>query len=82
LLDLNARQPFLPFPLPQNFTVTIVKWLPDLPGKLLVQIATVLLLDVVGYAAMVFGYGILSPVRPGPTDAPQPRGRGRRNLVR
>ena len=83
VLDNNLLAPYLPFAIPRDFTVTIAKWLPTLPGKPLVQIGAALLLDVVAYALMVFIYGILNPIRPGPTDAPPPRGRGRgRSLVR
>ncbi len=82
LLDLNAMKPFLPFPVPRDFTVTIVKWLPKLPGRLLVQIGAALLIDVIAYAAMVTVYALLFPIRKGPTDADQPRGTGRRSRIR
>ena len=83
VLDNNLLAPYLPFAIPRNFTVTIVKWLPTLPGKLLVQIGAALLLDVLAYGVMVLFYSILNPLRPGPTDAKQPRGHGkRRSLVR
>ena len=82
LMDLNATQPFLPFRVPQNFTVTIVKWLPTLPGKVLVQIGAAILIDVVAYGVMVTVYALLFPIRKGPTDADQPRGSGRRSRIR
>ena len=83
VLDKNLLGPYLPFAIPQNFQVTIVKWLPTLPGKLLVQIGAALLLDVLAYGVMVVFYSILNPLRPGPTDAKPPRGHGkRRSLVR
>jgi len=82
VLDKQLLAPYLPFAVPSNFTVTIAKWLPTLPGKLLVQIGAALLIDVVSYGVIVFLYGILNPIRPGPTDAKPPRGRGRRSLVR
>ena len=82
LLDLNVTKPFLPFPVPRNFTVTIVKWLPTLPGKPLVQIGAALLIDVVAYAVMVTVYALLFPIRKGPTDVDQPRGTGRRSRIR
>ena len=83
LLDLNAVSPFLPFRVPRDFTVTFPwKWLPTLPGKPLVQISAALLIDVVAYAVMVVFYAILFPIRPGPTDARQPRGHGRRSMRR
>jgi hypothetical protein len=82
LLDLNATQPFLPFRVPRDFTVTIVEWLPKLPGKLLVQIGAALLIDVVAYGVMVTVYALLFPIRKGPTDVDQPRGSGRRSRVR
>lgn len=82
LLELNWKQPFLPITVPRAFEVRPVDWLPPVPGKLLLQIGATLVLDVLAYAAMVFGYGILNPVRPGPTDAPQPRARGRRSMTR
>src|SRR5437016_188864 len=81
VLDHGLLAPYLPFAIPRDFTVTINKSLPTLPGKLLVQIGAALLLDVLGYALMVVVYAIINPVRPGPTDASQPRGRGRRSLV-
>jgi hypothetical protein len=83
VLDKQLLAPYLPFAIPSNFTVTIAKWLPTLPGKLLVQIGAALLIDVLAYAVIVVIYAILNPLRPGPTDAKQPRGRGRRrSLVR
>jgi hypothetical protein len=83
VLDKQLLAPYLPFSVPSNFTVTIAKWLPTLPGKILVQIGAALLLDVLAYAVIVVIYAILNPLRPGPTDAKQPRGRGRRrSLVR
>jgi len=82
VLDKQLLAPYLPFVVPSDFTVTIAKWLPTLPGKPLVQIGAALLLDVLGYAVIVVVYAILNPIRLGPTDAKPPRGRGRRNLVR
>jgi hypothetical protein len=82
LLDLNAAKPFLPFRVPRDFTVTIIKQLPKIPGRLLVQIGTALLIDVVAYAVMVLAYGVLFPLQKGPTDVDQPRGTGRRSRVR
>jgi hypothetical protein len=82
VLDRGLLAPYLPFPIPRDFTVTLAKWIPPLPGKLLVQIGAALLLDVLAYAVMVVFYALINPIRPGPTDAKQPRGRGRRNLVR
>jgi hypothetical protein len=82
LMELNWREPFLPFPVPRYFTVQPYEWMPALPGKLVVQIGAALLIDILGYALMVVVYGIINPVRPGKTDAPQPRGRGRRSMVR
>jgi hypothetical protein len=83
ILDNQLLAPYLPFAIPRDFTVTIVKWLPTLPGKPLVQIGAAMLLDVLAYALMVVLYAIVNPIRLGPTDAKQPRGRGRkRSLVR
>jgi hypothetical protein len=82
VLDKQLLAPYLPFAVPSNFTVTIAKWLPTLPGKPLVQIGAALLIDVLAYAVIVLIYAIVNPIRPGPTDAKQPRGRGRRSLVR
>jgi hypothetical protein len=82
LLERNWQTPFLPFPVPRDFTVTLAKWLPTLPGKPLVQIGAAVLIDILAYAAMVVLYAFINPIRPGPTDAKPPRGRGRRSLVR
>ena len=83
VLDKGLLAPYLPFGIPQYFTVTLASWLPTLPGKPLVQIGAALLIDVLAYAVVVVFYAILNPIRPGPTDADQPRGRGRRrSLVR
>jgi hypothetical protein len=83
VLDKQLLAPYLPFAVPQNFTVTITTWLPKLPGKLLVQIGAALLIDILAYAVLVVLYALLNPIRPGPTDAKQPRGHGRRrSLVR
>ena len=82
VLDKQLLAPYLPFPVPQNFVVTLAKWLPPLPGKPLVQIGTTLLIDIFAYGIIVIAWSIVHPIRPGPTDAKQPRGRGRRSLVR
>ena len=82
VLDKQLLAPYLPFPVPQNFVITIVKWLPNIPGKLAVQVGTAVLFDVLAYGVIVVLYSAINPVRPGPTDAKQPRGRGRRSLVR
>jgi hypothetical protein len=82
LLERNWQTPFLPFPVPRDFTVTLAKWLPTLPGKPLVQIGAAVLIDILAYAAMVVLYAFINPIRPGPTDAKPPRSRGRRSLVR
>jgi hypothetical protein len=82
VLDKNLLGPYLPFAIPRDFTVTI-KFLPPLPGKVLIQIGAALLIDVLAYGLMVFVYAIFNPLRPGPTDAKPPRGHGkRRSLVR
>ncbi len=41
-------------------------------------------LGVVGatFSVMVLLYSVLNPIRKGPTDVDQPRGRGRRSLIR
>ncbi len=82
LMELNWQDPFLPWRIPRNFTIKVAEWAPALPGKLVVQIVVTLLVDVVGYAVMVILYAALFPIRPGDKDAPQPRGRGRRSLIR
>ena len=87
VLDHELLTPYMvalhmPFTIPRDFPITIADWLPILPGKLLVQIGTTLLIDVLAYAVLVVVYAFLNPVRRGPTDAKQPRGRGRRSLVR
>jgi hypothetical protein len=82
LLERNWQTPFLPFPVPRDFTVTLAKWLPTLPGKPLVQIGAAVLIDILAYATMVVLYAFIIPLRPGPTDAKPPRGRGRRSLIR
>ncbi len=82
LLELNWQTPFLPFTVPQNFMVTLGYGLPKLPGKLLVQLGATVMVDIIGYTLMVIAYGLVMPTRPGKTDAPQPRGRKRRSMVR
>jgi hypothetical protein len=84
LLEMHWRTPFpwVPFPIPRNFTVQLHPWLPVWPGKVLVQLGAALLIDLLGYALMVMVYAIINPIRPGKTDAPQPRRRGRGSMVR
>jgi hypothetical protein len=84
LLELNWAQPFLPFRVPRNFSIVItqLKWLPPIPGKPVVQIGAAILIDVIAYAVMVVLYALVFPIRPGPTDAKQPRGTGRRSMRR
>ena len=78
LLELNYTQPFLPFPVPRNFVITVHEALPTIPGKLAVQFGATLLISLLTFSLMVVAYGIINPVRLGETDAPPPRGRGRR----
>ena len=82
VLELHWADPFLPFRVPRNFVVTFHEALPTMPGKLAVQIGTTILIDLIGFALMVLLYGVINPLRPGETDAPQPRGRGRTSRVR
>jgi hypothetical protein len=82
LLELNWQTPFLPFNIPRNFSLFIASWLPRLPGKLVLQVAAALVLDILAFSVLVLVYSIINPIRPGEKDAPQPRGRGRRSLVR
>ena len=82
LMELNWQDPFIPWRIPRNFNIKVAEWAPAIPGKLVVQIVSTLLIDAAGYAVMVVLYAMLFPIRPGPTDAKQPRGRGRRSLVR
>ncbi len=82
LIELNYAQPFLPFRVPRNFTIFIADWLPILPGKPVIQGLTALVLDVLAFSVMVLLYSIVNPIRKGPTDVDQPRGRGRRSLIR
>jgi hypothetical protein len=82
MLELNWQQPFLPFPVPRNFTLTLHEALPVIPGRLMVQVVTTLLIDLLAFALMVLVYGIVNPIRPGPTDVRQPRGSGRSSRVR
>jgi hypothetical protein len=67
---------------PRNFSIFIVDWLPRLPGKTVVQVASALVLDILAFSVMVVIYSVINPIRPGEKDAPPPRGRGRRSLVR
>lgn len=95
LLDLNAVQPFLPFRIPRLMEITVIEWLPIseappffkwvpavIASRPVIQVTTALLLDIVAFSVMVVLYSILNPIRKGPTDADQPRGRGRRSLSR
>jgi hypothetical protein len=84
LLEMHWRSPFpwVPITIPRNFTVQLHPMLPVWPGKVLVQLGAALLIDLLGYAVMVVVYSILNPIRPGKTDAPQPRKRGRGSMVR
>ena len=95
LLDLNAAQSFLPFRVPANVTLYVLRLLPIEPGqpiyewaprvvksRPIIQVGTALLLDVLAFSVMVVLYSIVNPIRKGPTDVDQPRGRGRRSLIR
>lgn len=84
LLEMHWRAPFpwIPFSIPRNFTVQFHPALPVLPGKPLLQAGAALVIDLLGYALMVVIYSFLNPIRPGKTDAPQPRRRGRGSMVR
>jgi hypothetical protein len=95
LLDLNATQAFLPFRVPTNVTLTVphflglkigqpwMEWVPKVvKSRPIIQTGTALLLDILAFSAMVMLYSIVNPIRKGPTDADQPRGRGRRSLIR
>lgn len=78
LLELNWTDPFLPFRVPRNFVITLHESLPTIPGKLAVQFGATLLVSILTFSLMVVAYGIINPVRLGETDAPPPRGSGRR----
>jgi hypothetical protein len=83
VLERNWQRPFLPFAVPQHFVLQPWPWFPAIPGKPLMQVGAAIVIDLLGYALMVMAWGILSPIRHGPTDAPQPRGTGRnRSLTR
>ena len=83
LLDLNQRQRFLPFAVPYNFSVVIVKFLPALSGRVLVQLGAMILVDIFAYAIMVIIYGIFNPPRLGPQDSPPlERRKGRKSMTR
>ncbi len=84
LLEMHWRQPFewVPVSLPRNFVVKFHPALPAVSGKLLLQLGTALIIDLLGYALMVVAYSIINPIRPGKTDAPPPRRRGRSSMVR
>jgi hypothetical protein len=83
VLERQWQQPFLPFAVPRNFIFQPWPWFPAIPGKPLVQIGATIVIDLVGYALLVILFGIVNPVRHGPTDAPQPRGTGRhRSMTR
>lgn len=95
LLDLNAADPFLPFRVPTTMNIFVLRflpiqvgqpfyeWVPDtIRARPVIQVATTLLLDILAFSVMVFLYSILNPIRKGPTDVDQPRGRGRRSLIR
>jgi hypothetical protein len=83
LLDLNQRDPFLPFAVPANFSIVLIKGLPAVPGRVLVQLGAMVLVDIFAYAFLVIVYGIINPPRLGPQDAPPPeRRRGRKSMSR
>ena len=95
LLDLNAAKSFLPFRVPTNVTLTVLhflglkigqpwfEWVPQVvKSRPIIQVGMALLLDIVAFSVMVVLYSIVNPIRKGPTDADQPRGRGRRSLNR
>jgi hypothetical protein len=83
LMDLNATQPFLPFRVPSNFVIHVYKdFIPPLPGKPVVQAVAALVIDIIAFSVMVVLYSIVNPIRKGPTDVDQPRGRGRRSVSR
>jgi hypothetical protein len=84
LLEMHWRAPFpwIPIQIPRNFTVQVHPALPVWQGKLLIQLGAALVIDLLGYALMVVVYSIINPIRPGKTDAPQPRARGRSSMVR
>lgn len=81
VLERHWQAPFLPFSVPFNFVFQPWPWFPAIPGKLLVQLGAAIVIDVVGYALLVIVYGLLNPIRHGPTDVPQPRGTGRRRSL-
>ena len=84
LLEMHWRTPFpwIPFTIPRNFTVQFHRLLPVWPGKPFVQVGAAVIIDLIGYAIMVVVYSLINPIRPGETDAPQPRRRGRGSMVR
>lgn len=95
LLDLNAVDPFLPFRVPSTINIVVprflpfvlgqpfLEWVPDvIRSRPVFQVGAAFLLDILAFSVMVLLYSILNPIRKGPTDVDQPRGRGRRSLIR
>src|SRR5262249_4779387 len=82
LLDKQLLAPYLPFAVPRDFTITLTSWLPTLPGKLAVQVGAAIVIDLLTYMVMTLVWSIIHPIRLGPTDAKQPRPRGRSSMVR
>ena len=62
LIDLNAQQSFLPFALPVNFKIPVGK-LFEIPGRVFIQVAVTLFLDVVLFSVMTVIYGMLNPIK-------------------
>ena len=69
IIDLNRQHAFLPFPVPEGYSMHIVGPI-YLGARLLVQLGFMLVVDLVGYALMTIVYGMVNPIRPGEKDAP------------
>jgi hypothetical protein len=95
LLDLNTANAYLPFRVPSTVTIPVIHWLPadqappffewvprTIRSRPVIQVITALVLDVLAFSVMVVVYSMLNPIRKGPLDVDQPRGRGRRSLTR
>ena len=73
VIDLNRQYHFLPFPVPEGYSVQIVGPL-FLRARHFVQFAGMVIVDIVGYALMTIIYGIANPPKRGEHDA-APTGR-------
>ena len=61
LLEINRQTPFLPFPVIERWQWQPIKFLPPIPGSLIVKLTATVLLDLLAFSVLVVIYTLVAP---------------------